>query len=127
MLYREVCQIGKFISRPILYIKCFCFKQWTISLNTLKRNRCTSHRSQMQSSVRLLSSDFLSRYLELNFFKWINPGLFSFIFSLFQTSNTILTTNQCKKCPSSIQCQGLNPPRHKHESSLKTTRLGLLP
>ena len=27
-----------------------------------------------------------------------NPASFSFIFGLFQTNNTIFTTNQCEKC-----------------------------
>ena len=27
-----------------------------------------------------------------------NPASFLFIFSLFQTNNTIFTTNQCEKC-----------------------------
>ena len=51
---------------------------------------------------------------------------FSFIFSLFQTNNTILTTNQCEKCPSSIQCKDSNPQPLKHELSPITTRPGLL-
>ena len=50
-------------------------------------------------------------------------------FSSFETKNTIFTTNQCEKlsCPSSIQCQDLNPRPLKHESSPIITRRGLPP
>ena len=60
-------------------------------------------------------------------YKWANPGLFFFSFQSFQTNNTIFTTNQCEKmsCPSSIQCQNLNPWPSEHESPPITTRPGL--
>ena len=31
--------------------------------------------------------------------KWANPGLLLVYFWSFQTNNTIVTTNQCEKCP----------------------------
>ena len=31
-------------------------------------------------------------------FKWANPGLVFVYFCIFQTNNTIFTTNQCENC-----------------------------
>ena len=49
-----------------------------------------------------------------------------FIFGLFQTNNTVLTTNQCEKmsCPSSIWRWDSNPQPLDRESSPITTRTG---
>ena len=55
------------------------------------------------------------------------PASFLFIFGVLQTNNSIFTTNQCKKCPSSIWHSGLNPQPFKHKSSPITTRPGLPP
>ena len=44
-----------------------------------------------------------------NFFKWANPSLFFIYFRSLQTSNTIFTTNQCEKCPSSLWHRDSNP------------------
>ena len=42
--------------------------------------------------------------------KWANPGLFLVYFPSFQTNiDTIFTTNQCEKCPSSIWHRDSNP------------------
>ena len=41
--------------------------------------------------------------------KWANPGLFFIYFRSFQTNNTIFTTNQCEKCPSSTWHWDSNP------------------
>ena len=46
-------------------------------------------------------------------------------FSSFQTDITILTTNKCEKCPSSIQCWDSNPRPLGRESPPITTRPGL--
>ena len=61
------------------------------------------------------------------FFKWANPGLFLFDFRLFNQTNTNFATNQCEKCPSSIQCWDSNQQPLKHELSPVTTRPGLPP
>ena len=39
----------------------------------------------------------------------LTPASISLMFGLFQTNNTIFTTNKCKKCPSSLLCRDLNP------------------
>ena len=58
-----------------------------------------------------------------------SPASFSFIFGLFQTNNTIFTTNQCEKMstPSSIWCRDSNPQPLEREAPPITTRLGLPP
>ena len=48
-------------------------------------------------------------------------------FRSFQTNNTIFTTNQCEKCPSSIWCWDLNPRPLENESSPIITRPGFPP
>ena len=58
----------------------------------------------------------------LLFFRCANPGLFLIYFRSFQANNTIFTTNQCEKCPSSIWYRDLKPRPLKHESSPITTR-----
>ena len=63
----------------------------------------------------------------LFFKKWANPGFFFVYFWSFHTTNTIFSTNQCEKCPSSIQHWDSNPWPFKHESSPITTRPGLPP
>ena len=66
----------------------------------------------------------------LNWFFLNGPTPFSFFvyFQSFQTNiNTIFTTNQCEKCPSSIQYWDSNPRPLEHESSPITTRPGLRP
>ena len=55
--------------------------------------------------------------------KWTIPGLFLFIFVF--SNNTIFTSNQREKCPSSIRRRDSNPRPFKHESFTKTTRPGL--
>ena len=49
------------------------------------------------------------------------------LFLSFQANTTIITTNICEKCPSSIQCWDLNPRPSGHESPPITTRLGSRP
>ena len=58
------------------------------------------------------------------FKKWAVPASFSFIFGLFQTNNTMFTTNQCEKisCPSSIRRRDSSPQPLEHESPPITTR-----
>ena len=51
---------------------------------------------------------------------------FSFIF-VFKKHITILTTNKCKKCPSSIWCRDSNSRPLEHESAPITTRPGFPP
>ena len=53
------------------------------------------------------------------FKKWVNPGLFSFIFVV-----SIFTTNNVKKCPSSICCWDSNSQPLEHESPHITSRPG---
>ena len=55
------------------------------------------------------------------------PASFWFIFSLFKQPIQFLQQINVKKCPSSIQCQDLNPQPLKHELSPITTRPGLPP
>ena len=57
--------------------------------------------------------------------KWTIPGLFLFIFVF--SNNTIFTSNQREKCPSSIRRRDSNPRPFKHELSPITTRPGLPP
>ena len=47
------------------------------------------------------------------------------LFLYFQTNITIFTTNNVKKCPSSIWCWDSNPQPSGHESPPITTRPGL--
>ena len=54
-------------------------------------------------------------------------GLFFVYFRSFQTNNAIFTTNQCKKCPSTIPRWDSNQHHLEHESSPLTTRPGLPP
>ena len=71
---------------------------------------------------------YLSSCLKNWFFnKWVNPGLFLFIFGLFQTNIKIFATNICEKSPSSIQCWHLNPQPSELDSLLLSPRPGLLP
>ena len=90
----------------------------------------------MQDRIPLMVKSFwldclqLPAYFHLSFYvlfykKWANPGLFLFIFGLFQTNNTIFTTNQCEKCPSSIRRWDSNPRPLERESPPITTRPGL--
>ena len=62
--------------------------------------------------------------LSVPFKKWAIPGHF-FVFSYFQTNNTIHTT--VKQCPSSKRCWDSNPWRFEHESLRITTRPRLPP
>ena len=59
------------------------------------------------------------------FFKWANPGLFLFIFSLFKQYN--FYNKSIKKCPSSIQRRDWNPQPFENELSPIITRPGLPP
>ena len=61
------------------------------------------------------------------FKKMVQPRLLFCLFSSFQTNIAILTTNECEKCPSSIQRQDLNSQPSDYESSPLTTRPGLPP
>ena len=57
------------------------------------------------------------------FEKWTNPGLFFIYFWYFLANNTIITTNQSEKCPSSIGHQDLNPQPFDNEfKSIKQDR-----
>ena len=62
-----------------------------------------------------------------NFFlkNGLTPASISLMFGLFQTNNTIFTTNKCKKCPSSLLCRDLNPQPLEQQPSPITTRQGL--
>ena len=73
----------------------------------------------------MLKSSLLQQFLK----KWAIPGLFFVYFRLFQTNNTIFTTNECEKmsCPSSIRRQDSNPRPLERESPPITTRPGLPP
>ena len=62
------------------------------------------------------------------FLKMDQPVLFFVYFRSFQTNIiTILTTNMCEKCPSSIWCRDLNLQPSERESLPITTRPGLPP
>ena len=61
----------------------------------------------------------------LFFLKMGQPGLFFVLFLSFQTNITILTTNKCEKCPSSIQRRDSNSQPSDYESPPLTTRPGL--
>ena len=62
------------------------------------------------------------------FFKKMGPPWPLFrLFSYFQTNITILTTNECEKCPCSIRCLDLNSRPSEHESPPITTRPRLPP
>ena len=50
------------------------------------------------NAYRFQSQEFIYKF----FFKWAIHGLFFIYFGAFQTNNTLFTTNQCDKCPSSI-------------------------
>ena len=56
--------------------------------------------------------------------KWSILDPFFCLFSSFQTNITILTTNTCGKCPSSMQCWDSNSRPLEHESPCITTRPG---
>ena len=73
------------------------------------------------------SSTTSTRCLFGIYLRWANPGLFFVYFWSFQTNNTIFTSNQYKKCPSSIQNWDYKPRPLEHESSPITTRPGLPP
>ena len=61
------------------------------------------------------------------FLKMGHPGLFLFYFRAFQTNiDTMFTTKQCEKCPSSIRRQDLNPRPFEHELSPITARPELM-
>ena len=87
-----------------------------IRLQKVTRNPC-GERS-------LLSGNFFNYFFQK---KLANPGLFLVYFWSFQTNNTVLTTHQCKKCPSSIWCWDSNPQPLEHELSPITPRPGLPP
>ena len=50
------------------------------------------------------------------FLKMGNPRPLFRLFSSFQANITILKTNKCEKCPSSIRCWDLNSQTMEHES-----------
>ena len=58
--------------------------------------------------------------------KWAILGLFFVYFCLFWTNITILTSNKCEKCPSSIWCWDSNLQPSEHESPPITTRPGVI-
>ena len=77
--------------------------------------------------MNLLSLLNCDESFELIFLNGPTPFSFFVYFQSFQTYiNTIFTTNQCEKCPSSIQYWDSNPRPLEHESSPITTRPGLL-
>ena len=89
-------------------------------------NICTSNELNWEASSLIACSTV---GLILFFKKWAIQGLFLHIFGLSkQTNDTILTTNLCEKmsCPSSIRRWDSNSQPLKHESSLITTRPGLI-
>ena len=63
----------------------------------------------MPQSTRLYLISIILAKLKFVFKNRPTPASFSFYCCLFQTNNTICTTNQCEKCPSSIRCRDLNP------------------
>ena len=81
----------------------------------------SSHWSILNCSVSQLI-DSIHRFI---LFLKLRP-LFH-LFSFFQTNITILTTNQCEKCPSSIRRQDSNSQPSDYESPPLTTRPGLPP
>ena len=70
-------------------------------------------------------SFFKQKYLSLLFLKMGHPRPLLYLFSSFQTNITILTTNKCEKCPSSIRCWDSNSQPSEHKSPPITTRPGL--
>ena len=87
-----------------------------IRLQKVTRNPC-GERS-------LLSGNFFNYFFQK---KLANPGLFLVYFWSFQTNNTVLTTHQCKKCPSSIWCWHLNTHTFRTWAFPITIRPGILP
>ena len=73
-----------------------------------------SKRSVCQNEYKSLH--YVSRYFHSSFL-WANPSLFFVYSRLFQTKNSIFTTKQCEKCPSSIRRRDSNPQLLKHELS----------
>ena len=74
-----------------------------------RRRKCRSTpKWQKQLDLRLKSWQFFLK-------NGPTPPLFC-LFSSFQANITILTTNKCEKCSSSIRCWDSNPQPLKHES-----------
>ena len=71
--------------------------------------------------------NFAHLFVELMFFKWAHPGLFSVIFCLFKQTIQFLQQINVKKCPSIIWHRESNPRPFKNELSPITTRSGLPP
>ena len=61
------------------------------------------------------------------FLKMGHPQPLFHLFLSFQANITILTTNKCEKCPSSLRRWDLNSQPLEHESPHITTRPGLRP
>ena len=79
-------------------------------------------------TVCALSDDVLDLAFTLSFLKWAIPGPFFVYFWSFHTNiNTIFTTNQCEKYPSSIRFWDLNLGPSDCESHPITIRPGLRP
>ena len=55
------------------------------------------------------------------------PRTLFHLFLSFQANITILTTNKCEKCPSSIWCWDSNSQPLEHKSPPIITRPGLMP
>ena len=86
--------------------------------------------SLLELLLLLMTLGFMASVSLSFFFKnGPSPASFLFIFGLFQTNNSIFTTNQCEKlsCPSSIRHQDSNPQLLERESPPITTRPGLPP
>ena len=95
---------------------------WRHNLLSLMTSQLVSKTKVITITKHLLKWDTFLK-------KWAIPSTFSFIFGLFQTNNTISTTNQCEKMssPSSIRCRDSNPRPLDRESPPITTRPGLPP
>ena len=103
-----------------------CQKQWLYQLcHNYHHMICFFDENNGFIKNTLSSFLFLSFSDQSNcFLNWPSSASFR-LFSSFQTNNTLFTTNQCKKCPSSIQHPDSNPWPLKHELTLITTRPGL--
>ena len=106
------------ISRWIIL---FYFEKWLNTTTACQRER---ERDKLSTPLIPLLNICIIIGKTKCFFK---NGPSSASFLSFQTNITILTTNKCEKCPSSIRCWDLNQHPLEHESPPITTRPGLRP
>ena len=100
--------------KPLLWSKLDSSFEWKIFFPMLEIEPWVEplKRAFDHSSIQLPKTIFL---------KWANLGLFFVYFWSFQTTNTIFTIINVKKCSSSIRRRDLNPQLLKHELSPITT------